>query len=341
MTVTANQATGLDGVVSASKIAIGGTSSTSYCINSTASTTGTLSYFAKQNTERFFLVVRGTYSSGDWAIFDLSNGTISKSPTYSGSSAEMVPMGNGWYRCVLQSAQSSAINAFSVSGSGTNNTTPTSGTVYLWGAQVEAGATASSYIPTGSATVTRAAETLTVPAANLPYDSTNMSIQIDGKMTYADGDNINEVQPYYWILSGPNYIYARVSTSGTRSGQPTFLQRETTSGNDFVNGIPNAYTPDTNVPFNLASRHGPTFINGAREGTLLTVNTTPTILPDLSSTDLSLGYNFMGTIGQFRMWDEDITDAGITEATLPSTEPSLSLTFDGSENSFIVLDWSE
>jgi hypothetical protein len=41
------------------------------------------------------------------------------------------------------------------------------------------------------------------------------------------------------------------------------------------------------------------------------------------------------------MWDEDLTDAGITEATLPSTEPSLSLTFDGSENSFIILDWSE
>jgi hypothetical protein len=142
-----------------------------------------------------------------------------------------------------------------------------------------------------------------------------MSIQIDGKMTYADSDNVNEVQPYYWLLSGSNYIYARVNTSGTRSGQPTFLQRETTSGNDFVNGIPNAYTPDTNVPFNLASRHGSTFLNGAHEGTLLTANTTPTILPDLSATDLELGKLFMGTIGQFRMWSDDITDAGITEAS--------------------------
>jgi hypothetical protein len=41
------------------------------------------------------------------------------------------------------------------------------------------------------------------------------------------------------------------------------------------------------------------------------------------------------------MWDEDLGDTGIVAATLPSTEPSLSLTFDGSETSFTLLDWSE
>ena len=43
------------------------------------------------------------------------------------------------------------------------------GTIFVYGAQMEQGATPSSYIPTGSASVTRAAETLTVPAANLPW----------------------------------------------------------------------------------------------------------------------------------------------------------------------------
>ena len=315
LTITANQATAPDGTVTADEIGITGSASNSYGINSTASTTGTLSYFAKQNTEQFFLIVRGGYAAGDWAIFDLSAGTVSKSPTFTDSSAHMVPMGNGWYRCVLQSAQASTVNAFSISGSGTSNTTTTSGTVYLWGAQMEAGSTPSSYIPTTTATATRAAETLTIPAANLPYNSTNMSIQIDGKMTYADSDNVNEVQPYYWLLNGSNYIYARIDTTGTRTGQPSFLQGETTSGNDFVNGSASGYSPGTNVPFNLASRNGSTFINGASKGTLLTANTTPTALPDLSSTNLQLGQLFMGTIGQFRMWSDDITDAGITEAS--------------------------
>ena len=103
-----------------------------------------------------------------------------------------------------------------------------------------------------------------------------------------------------------------------------------------------SYSSGINVPFNFAGRYGSTFLNGAHEGTLLTANTTPTDLPDLSSTNLELGYIFMGTIGQFRVWDEDLTDTGIIEATEPSTEPSLQLTFDGSStSSFTVLDWSE
>ena len=194
---------------------------------------------------------------------------------------------------------------------------------------------------------------IALEAANAPFSGTidnvsvkeinplALSIQIDGKMTYADEDLTPEVQPYLWELSSGNYILSRVSTVSTRIGQITFSQRAPLSGLDSVNGATNAYSPGTNVPFDIASRHGSTFINGAHEGTLLTANTTPTILPDLSTTDLDLGSTFMGTIAQFRMWDEDLTDAGIVEATEPSTEPSLSLTFDGSENSFIVLDWSE
>ena len=106
-----------------------------------------------------------------------------------------------------------------------------------------------------------------------------------------------------------------VQTTNTRTGQIAISQRATGSGLDYVSGAIDTYTPDINVPFNVASRHGSTFLNGAHEGTLLTANTTPTILPDLSSTNLELGYIFMGTIGQFRVWDEDLTDAGITEAS--------------------------
>ena len=220
------------------------------------------------------------------------------------------------------------------------------GTIFVYGAQIEEGATQSSYIPTTTASATRAAETLTVPAANLPYDSTNMSIQIDGKMTYADTgvgtstiNNTGEVTFVNWLASSTEFIGSVLNTISSETGYLTVRQRGNTSGIDTV--AASSYSPDTNVPFNIASRHGSTFINAAHEGTLLTANTTPTALPNLSSTDLNLGFDFMGTIGQFRMWSDDLTDTGITEATLPSTEPSLSLTFDGSENSFIVLDWSE
>ena len=197
-------------------------------------------------------------------------------------------------------------------GTGENNRvsltfTPTAGTLTLTvsgtvtNAQLEAGATQSSYIPTTTASATRAAETLTVPAANLPYDSTNMSIQMDGKMT---GDTLTPVR---WLLDANNSILLETGTNDFSFTQEAVGTVDTVTGGSFTSG--------TNVSFNLATRNGSTFINGAISGTALTANTTPTALPNLSSTDLNLGFDFMGTIGQFRMWSDDLTDAGITEAS--------------------------
>jgi hypothetical protein len=63
-------------------------------------------------------------------------------------------------------------------------------------------------------------------------------------------------------------------------------------------------------------------------------------LPDLSATDLTLGFDYNGTIKTFRIWSQDLGDSGLVAATEPSLEPSLSLIFDNSESSFIVDDWS-
>jgi len=182
-------------------------------------------------------------------------------------------------------------------------------------AQLEVGRTVSSYIPTSGSTVTRAADTLTIPAANMPYNSTNMSIQMDGKMTYADTGVSTEVRPYRWRLNSNNYILVDISTVGGRTGQPLFKQRHVTSGLDQIVGAFPGVAAGTNIVFNIASRHGSSFLNGAKEGGLLTANNTPTDLPNLSSTNLELGQKFMGTIAQFVMWDEDLTDSGIIEAS--------------------------
>jgi len=171
-------------------------------------------------------------------------------------------------------------------------------------------------------------------------DPLAVSIQMDGRMTYADTDGNGTVQQFRWYDDASNYIFHRVDTASTQTGKPFWLQAA--SGVlDTNGGSGTAYSPGINVPFNIASRHGSTFVNGAVDGTALTANTTPTALPDLSATDLNLAPTFMGNIGKLRMWADDLADAGIATATAPSLEPSLSLTFDGSEGSFTVLDWSE
>ena len=254
-------------------------------------------------------------------VIDLSNGT--KTATYSsgthtdktctvedvGSFYRVTISGDG-ERYYLVGASDTGTYTPSLYGFKSFAGNGTSG-ILIYGAQVEAGSTPSSYIPTSGSTVTRAAETLTVPAANLPYSSTNMSIQIDGKMTYAgDGSSDRFVQ---WGTQGGEEIRLVLEYGGAQTGSPTFIQR---AGGviDILSDL-NAYSPNTNVPFNIASRHGSTFINGAVDGTALTADTTPVALPDLSTTDLNLGYDFMGTIAQFRMWDEDLGDTGIAEAS--------------------------
>ena len=267
--------------------------------------TTTTSIFAKADGYNFLGIADGTSQYGR---FNLTTGQVVLSVGLVSTSIESY--GGGWYRCSITStgtisrqqifsvnedaANVSSFGAETFVGNGTSGIT-------MYGAQTEAGSTPSSYIPTTTATATRAADLLTVPAANLPYDSTNMSIQIDGKMTG------NTLTPVRWLLDANNSILLETGSNNFSFTQEAVGTVDTVTGGSFTSG--------TNVPFNLATRNGSTFINGAISGTVLTANTTPTALPNLSSTGLNLGHIFMGTIGQFRMWDEDLTDAGITEAS--------------------------
>jgi hypothetical protein len=144
-------------------------------------------------------------------------------------------------------------------------------------------------------------------------DPLSVSIAMDGRMTFSDNDDVNEVLQYRWFDTITDRIQAYVTTGSANTGKQVFYQE----ASDVVNFKA------------TAADH-------------YEIDSTPTELPDLSATDMQIAYIFMGTIGTFRVWDRDITDDGLIEATNPSLEPSLSLTFEGTgTNSFVVNDWSE
>jgi len=273
-----------------------------------------MSVFAKASGKDFMTMLNSSGST-NYASFNLSTGAVSN--VTSGYTANMEDFGNGWYRCSVVTPTGFNERAiFAVADANNSATSTANGEdgILLYGPQLEAGSTPSSYIPTSDSQVTRAAETLTVPAANLPYSSTNMSFQMDGKMSWTDENiSVNKTM-FSWSSDASNFIRGYMDTGGALTGR-VVLQSKASGVDDFSAKGSDDYTVGTNVAFNISSRHGSSFLNHATDGTALTANTTPTALPNLSSSTLSLGFDFMGTIGKFRMWDEDLGDTGIEEAS--------------------------
>ncbi len=143
-------------------------------------TTLAFSIFAKA-AERAYLTLQlsNNLSGAALVTFNLSNGTISTGAANSGdgdftsSSASISSVGNGWYRCTLIATKGSSINtnAFPYMQLNNGSTTVYTGDgvsgVYIWGAQLEAGAFPTSYIPS---TVTFSGRT----SIGTYYDSTGL-----------------------------------------------------------------------------------------------------------------------------------------------------------------------
>jgi hypothetical protein len=151
-------------------------------VSTTTGTRYTFSLYAKKK-ERSVIGFGGVglYNAGENVEFDLDNGIA-----YNGGNGNALvniqDVGNGWFRCMMTwTVTGTAQFRVHLHDTLLNSAPPTSGGysytgdgtsgVYVWGLQIEEGDTASSFIPNSgtSAGVTRAAETFTIPSANLPW----------------------------------------------------------------------------------------------------------------------------------------------------------------------------
>lgn len=174
-TVTADAAVFVDGATTADLLkentALG---SHSISQNVTVGTGNkTVSVYAKLASGTRYLQLRefGVGAGKAYANYNLSTGAVVNSAGTELLSATITNAGNGWYRCTLSfnAAVSNTGVALYLSNGTTENPNYTGdGTsgIYLGGVQVEAAATASTYVQTVAAAVTRSADAIsfTIPA---------------------------------------------------------------------------------------------------------------------------------------------------------------------------------
>ena len=123
----------------------------------------TFSVFAKA-AERTRINLLNNGGGGGDATFNLSAGTAT---LVAGVSASIQNYGNGWYRCILTYTPNATgnfnVQVRLVDASGNTSYTGTGASgLYVFGAQLETGAFPTSYIPTTTASATRAADVCSV-----------------------------------------------------------------------------------------------------------------------------------------------------------------------------------
>jgi hypothetical protein len=212
LVVTANAATSPAGTSNATKIATGDTLNSGHSLYKLFSGavntvyTGSAYLKAGEYTRAQINFENSAFANLAYgALFDLSNGTIVA--TTASTTATITNAGNGWYRCTV-TATSDADGGnyvFVVSPKPATQTTfgatytPVSVGlgVFLYGVQVEAGAFATSYIPTAASTVTRAADIALMTGTNF----SSWYNQSEGTLVTSALPIVSSVSKYSWSFN--------------------------------------------------------------------------------------------------------------------------------------------
>lgn len=259
---------------------------TSYGITGVVSTIYTASCFMKAGDSNFGRIRLHSNNASDTIAYyqiDLTTGALTSLATGSSPSAAATYYGNGWWRVAITgTAISTALRMYVYSGTVAAPTLSTT----VWGAQLETGAFATSFIPTTTGSVTRNADVATMTSTNFSswYNQTEGSLYVNSLQTNAVARTIN----YISITDGTSSNYIIHSTSSSGIGTYPGIVRVAAT---------NQYAVFSSVSFGTEVKsiigYKQDSIAGAINGSLLSEATTATI-PTVDR--LYIGANTSGTV---------------------------------------------
>lgn len=223
--IVANAVVSPDGALTGDKI-VENTNNSAHvayqAVSLTSGATYTYTVHAKLGERTAIYLGFGGIINAD-ALFNLNTGTVISEGTALDSSS-ITPVGNGWYRCAithtatatatrnLQILPVNESNAASYTGDGVSG-------IYIWGAQLEAGAFPTSYIPTSGSTATRAADVASIATSEFGYRDDEGTVVVEASManpssnpyqrhslSINDGTGNNQVRFYNYNSNSGSFV---------------------------------------------------------------------------------------------------------------------------------------
>jgi hypothetical protein len=280
--------------------------------------------------------VQLTYSAArfpqnGYANFDLNAGTVlvvSGTTADANRAARIENYGNGWYRCSFTATCPAAgtgngVVPILINASGDSRAPSFAGTVtdYIlgWGAQVETGSVATSYIPTTTGSVTRAAEVVSVSGA------------VSGSIGQTEGTIYAEFFVDFNNRDADIFSVDGGSTSdgffmSIRSSSVVQLIVRTASANALIFQRAGTYPTGVNK-LAVAYKNGDFAI--CLNGTTVQTNTSAITMPSVSINRASLCRNSLYNLNQqlriraAALYTTRLSDADLTLLTMPGNNTYL------------------
>lgn len=309
--VTVNSAVAPDGQTTADLLTENTANSQHSIYQSLALPVGSHSFtfFAKSNGKQWITSYLGQANTA--VYFDIVNGVVGTTQSQI-TAATIQNYGNGWFKCSSTgtiSSSSAITRGIYLANSNGNNTYVGDGVsgAYLWGAQLEAGAFATSYIPTTTTALTRNADVATMTGTNFSdwYNATEGAIFTECSLIASSVTN-----KFAWsIFSDSNNRMHGFMNNGAYA-IPRFLG--VVAGSNEWNIIPSEPVIAANTPIGLCCSYKANSVAAYIEGTLLGTDTSATI-PSVNR--LSIGSNetylsqLNGHILKFFYYPQRLTNA--------------------------------
>lgn len=230
--VTADQTTAPDGTITADLLTATATGSSDYIAQSytvSTTTTYTFSIFVKKGSSNWVNLTLYDAANGNRFWYNVNTGVVGSTAIVGGGltnpSAKIINYGNGWYRCIFTATTkaATALTSYITFTDNDNSLTWTTGnTGYLWGAQIQSGTYASSYINTIASNITHVADNISIATSAFQFSTTAGTLLLTGKTPSGSGtlvmgqiDDGTENNRFRIVRDSSNDLRFIVTTSTT------------------------------------------------------------------------------------------------------------------------------